>query len=67
VEEMRERERSGRKKGQGRVYSLMFIGPTHQPMNIIGLAYVAAMVPYVRRVANEHKLHMSVEKPTNVI
>jgi hypothetical protein len=48
----------------------MFIGPTHQPMNIIGLAYVAAVAPYVRRVrrvADEHKLHMSVEKPTNVI
>jgi hypothetical protein len=26
----------------------MFVGPTHQSMNISGLAYVATMVPYVR-------------------
>jgi hypothetical protein len=46
MEVMRERERSGRKKGQAWVlYPLMFIGPTHQPMNISGLAYVAAVVP----------------------
>jgi hypothetical protein len=54
------RERSGSKKGRGRVlYSLMFIGPTHQPMNISRLAYVAAMVPYICR-PDEHKLHTSV-------
>jgi hypothetical protein len=54
------RERSGRKKGRGRVYSLMFIGPTHQPTNISVLAYVTAVVPYVSRPPDEHKLHMSV-------
>jgi hypothetical protein len=49
VEAMRERARSGRKKGRGRIlYLLMFIGPTHQPTNISRVAYVAAMVPYVR-------------------
>jgi hypothetical protein len=55
VEEMRERERerSGRKKGQGRLYSLMFVGPTHQLTNISGLAYVAAVAPYVRRPPDE--------------
>jgi hypothetical protein len=37
-----ERERSRRKKGRGRVYSLMFIRLTHQPTNISGLAYVVA-------------------------
>jgi hypothetical protein len=42
VEGMRERERSRRKKGQAWVlYSLMFVGLTHQPTNISGLAYVA--------------------------
>jgi hypothetical protein len=51
------RERSGRNKGQGRVlYPFMFVGPTHQPMNISRLAYVVAMAPYVRRSPNEHKL-----------
>jgi hypothetical protein len=45
----------------------MFIGPTHQPMNISGLAYVAAMAPYVRQQPDEHKLHTSVFKPMNVI
>jgi hypothetical protein len=40
------REKSGRKKGRARVlYPLMFIGPTHQPTNISGLAYVAAVTP----------------------
>jgi hypothetical protein len=54
------RERSERKKGRDRVYSLMFVGSTHQPMNISGLTYVAAVACYVRRPADEHKLHMSV-------
>jgi hypothetical protein len=54
------RERSERKKGWDRVYSLMFVGSTHQPMNISGLTYVAAVASYVRRPADEHKLHMSV-------
>jgi hypothetical protein len=52
------RERSGRKKGQGQIYSLMFVKPTHQPTNISKLAYVAT---------DEHKLHTSILKPTNVI
>jgi hypothetical protein len=57
----REREKAREKRaGQGRVCSLMFIGPTHQPTNISGLAYVAAVVPYVRRPPDEHKLHTSV-------
>jgi hypothetical protein len=56
----RERERSGRKKGRGRVYSLMFVGPTHQPTNISGLAYMAVVVPYVCQPLDEHKLHTSV-------
>jgi hypothetical protein len=44
------RERSGKKKGRACVlYPLMFIGPTHQSMNISGLTYVAAVAPYVRR------------------
>jgi hypothetical protein len=54
------RERSGRNKGRGWVYSLMFVGLTHQPMNISGLAYVAAVAPYVSRPPDEHKLHTSV-------
>jgi hypothetical protein len=54
------RERSGRKKGRGRVYSLMVVGPTHQPTNISELAYVAAVLPYVRWPPDEHKLHTSV-------
>jgi hypothetical protein len=58
MEEMR--ERSGRKKGQGRVYSLMFIGPTDPLTNISGLAYVAAVTPYVRRRPDEHKLYILV-------
>jgi hypothetical protein len=58
VEEMR--ERSGRKKGQGRVYSLMFVGPTDPLTNISRLAYVAAVAPYVRRRPDEHKLYTSV-------
>jgi hypothetical protein len=37
------RERSGRKKGRDRVYSLMFIEPTPQPTNISRLTYVAAV------------------------
>jgi hypothetical protein len=41
--EKREKERAGRI-----LYPLMFIGPTHQPTNISRVAYVAAMVPYVR-------------------
>jgi hypothetical protein len=61
------RERSGRKKGRDRVYSLMFVGPTHQPMNISGLAYVAVVVAYVHRAPDEHKLHMLVLKPKNII
>jgi hypothetical protein len=68
VEAMRERERGGRKKGRDRVlYPLMFVGPTHQRMNISGLAYVVAMAPYVCQPPDEHKLHMSVFKPMNVI
>jgi hypothetical protein len=68
VEVMWERERSRRKKGWAWVlYPPMFIGPTHQLMNISGLAYVAAMAPYVRRQPDEHKLHTSVFKPMNVI
>jgi hypothetical protein len=55
----RERGRSGRKKGWGRVYSLMFVRPTHQPTNISGLAYVVAVELYVRRSPDEHKLHTS--------
>jgi hypothetical protein len=55
------RERSGRKKGRGRVlYLLMFGGLTHQPMNISRLAYVAAVAPYVHWPPDEHKLHTSV-------
>jgi hypothetical protein len=45
----------------------MFVGPTHQPTNVSGLAYVAAMTPYVRWLPDKHKLHTSVEKLTNVI
>jgi hypothetical protein len=64
----RERERGGRKKGRDWVlYPLMFVGPTHQPMNISGLAYVVAMAPYVCQPPDEHKLHTSVFKPMNVI
>jgi hypothetical protein len=64
----RERERSGRKKGLTRVlYPLIVIGPTHQPMNISRLAYVAVMAPYVRRPTNEHKLRTSISKLMNVI
>jgi hypothetical protein len=55
-----ERERSGRKKGRGRVYTLMFIEPTHQPTNISGLAYVATVTSYVCRPPDEHKLHTSI-------
>jgi hypothetical protein len=55
------RERSGRKKGWARVlYPLMLVGPTDQPANIGGLAYMAAMAPYVRWASDEHKLRMSV-------
>jgi hypothetical protein len=51
----RERERSERKKLWGRVlYPLMFVGPTHQLMNLSRLAYVAAVIPYVRRSPDEH-------------
>jgi hypothetical protein len=63
-----ERERSGRKKGRGRVlYPLMFIGSTHQPTTISGLAYVVTVAPYVCLPPDEHKLRMSVFKPTNII
>jgi hypothetical protein len=55
------RERSRRKKGRARVlYPLMFVRPTHQPTNISGLAYVAAVAPYDRRPPDEHKLRTSV-------
>jgi hypothetical protein len=68
VEAMRERERSGRQKGWAWVlYPLMFIGLTHQPMNISGLAYVAALVPYVRRPPDEYKLRTLVFKPMSII
>jgi hypothetical protein len=51
----RERERSERKKLWGRVlYPLMFVGPTHQLMNLSRLAYVVAVIPYVRRPPDEH-------------
>jgi hypothetical protein len=64
----RERERSGRKKGRAWVlYSLMFVGPTLQPTTISGLAYVVAVVPYVRQPPDEHKLRTSVLKPRNLI
>jgi hypothetical protein len=64
----RERERSGRKKEQIQVlYPLMFVGPTHQPTNISELAYVVAVVSYVRRPLDEHKLRTSVFKPMNII
>jgi hypothetical protein len=64
----REWERSERKKGLALVlYPLMFVGPTHQPMNISGLAYVVAVVPYVRQPPDEHKLRTSIFKPMNVI
>jgi hypothetical protein len=45
----------------------MFVGPTHQPMNISGLTYVAAVASYVRRPPDEDKLRTSVLKMTNVI
>jgi hypothetical protein len=68
VEAMREREKSGRKKGWARVlYPLMFIRPIHQLTTISGLAYMAAVAPYVRRPPDEHKLRMLVFKPMNVI
>jgi hypothetical protein len=68
VEAMRERERSGRKKERIQVlYPLMFVGPTHQPTNISELAYVVAVVSYVRRPLDEHKLHTSIFKPMNII
>jgi hypothetical protein len=51
-----ERERSERKKGRDRIYSLMFVRLTHQPMNISGLAYVVAVVPYVYQSLEEHRL-----------
>jgi hypothetical protein len=35
----------------------MFVGPTHQPTNISRLAYMAAVVTYVRRPPDEHKSH----------
>jgi hypothetical protein len=60
--EKQEKERVGRV-----LYPLMFVGPTHQPTTISGLAYVAAMAPYVHWPPDEHKLHTSVFKPTNVI
>jgi hypothetical protein len=55
------RERSWRKKRQAQVlYPLMFVRPTHQPMNLSGLADVAVVAPYVYRPPDEHKLCMSV-------
>jgi hypothetical protein len=45
----------------------MFVGPTHQLTTISTLAYVAAVVPYVRWPPYEHKLRTSVFKLTNVI
>jgi hypothetical protein len=55
-----ERERSERKKGRVQIiYLLMFVGPTHQQMTISGLAYVAAVTPYVHRPPDEHKLRTS--------
>jgi hypothetical protein len=60
-----ERERSGRKKERTQVlYLLMFIRLTHQPTNISGLSYVAAVVPYVRRPPDEHKLPTSATRQT---
>jgi hypothetical protein len=55
------RERSGRKKGRGRVlYPLMFIGLTHQSTNISRLAYVAAVTPYACWLPDKHMLHTSI-------
>jgi hypothetical protein len=45
----------------------MFIGPTHQLTTISGLAYMAAVVPYVRWPPYEHKLRTSVFKLMNII
>jgi hypothetical protein len=47
-------KRCERKKGRGRVYSLMFVRSTHQSTNISGLAYVAPMNirSYIRRFKN---------------
>jgi hypothetical protein len=49
------RERSRREKGQDRIYSLMFVGLTHQPTNINGLVYVVAVAPYVYQSLDEHR------------
>jgi hypothetical protein len=55
------RERCWRKKGRGRVlYSLMFVGPTHQLTNISRLAYMTVVAPYVRRLLDEYMLHTSI-------